>query len=73
MLLFIRHFRTDPSYWGQYPDLDYVAAPVLLHEAGVLGGRGFMLVYPGASANMVAALYASRRLATWGWAARVRR
>jgi hypothetical protein len=54
LLLFIQYFRTDPSYWGEYPKRDYVTAPGLQMQAGVIGGLGFMLAYPGASANMVA-------------------
>ena len=68
LLLFVQHFRTDPSHWGDYPKRDYVAAPVLQMRAGVLGGLGFMLAYPGASANMVAdILLAGPRLVTGAW------
>jgi hypothetical protein len=59
VLLVIQHSRTDPSYWGQYRDQDYVAAPALLHQGSVIGGLGFMLAYPGASANLMAALLLS--------------
>ena len=54
VLLFVQHFRTSPFYWGEYPDEDYVSAPTLQMHGGVIGGLGFMLAYPGASANMVA-------------------
>ena len=54
VLLFVQHFRTSPSYWGEYPDRDYVAAPGLQAASGLLGGLATMLAYPGASANMVA-------------------
>jgi hypothetical protein len=68
VLLFVQHFRTDPSYWGEYPDRDYVAAPALQMRAGVIGGLGFMLAYPGASANMIAdILLSGPRLVTGAW------
>ncbi|HTI98326.1 MAG TPA: hypothetical protein VL527_05425 [Dongiaceae bacterium] len=54
ILLFIQHLRTSPWYWGDYPQADYVAAPVLQAGAGMFGGLVVMLAYPGASANMVA-------------------
>ena len=54
VLLFIQHFRTNPSYWGEYPDRNYVAAPGLQAASGLVGGLATMLAYPGASANMVA-------------------
>jgi len=54
VLLFVQHFRTDPNHWGDYPDRDYASAPALQMQAGAIGGLGFMLAYPGASANMVA-------------------
>jgi hypothetical protein len=54
VLLFIQHFRTDPTHWGDYGKDNYVSAPGLQMQAGVIGGLGFMLAYPGASANMVA-------------------
>jgi hypothetical protein len=54
VLLFIQHFRTDPSHWGDYPRRDYVSSPALQMQAGAFGGLLFMLAYPGASANMVA-------------------
>jgi hypothetical protein len=54
VLLFVQHFRTDPHHWGEYPERDYASAPVLQAQAGMMGGMGFMLAYPGASANMVA-------------------
>jgi hypothetical protein len=53
VLLFIQHFRTHPSHWGNYPKQDYVAAPILQYHAGVLGSLGFLLASPGASANMI--------------------
>ena len=52
-LLFLQHFRTNPAHWGSYPQRDYVAAPALQYHAGVLGSLGFMLAYPGTSANMI--------------------
>lgn len=68
VLLFIQHLRTHPSYWGEYPKQDYVASPVLQYQAGVLGSLGFMLAYPGASANMVAdILLSGPRLVTGAW------
>lgn len=54
VLLLIQHFRTPPAHWGDYPKKDYVAAPVLQYQAGVLGSLGFLLASPGASANMIA-------------------
>jgi hypothetical protein len=62
VLLVIQHFRTDPSYWEQYRDQDYVAAPALAHQGGVIGGLGFMLAYPGGSANLAAAHQAAALL-----------
>jgi len=68
VLLFVQHFRTDPLHWGDYEKRDYVAAPALQMQAGVLGGLGFMLAYPSASANMVAdILLSGPRLATGAW------
>jgi hypothetical protein len=54
VLLFIQQLRTSPWHWGDYPKQDYVAAPGLQAHAGVMGSLGFMLAYPGASANMIA-------------------
>lgn len=73
-LLFIQQFRTNPRYWGEYPKRDYVAAPGLQAQAGVLGGLVFMLAYPRASANMVAdVLLSGPRLVmgAWGLVAKV--
>lgn len=68
VLLFIQHFRTSPWYWGDYPPRDYVSAPGLQARAGALGALGFMLAYPGASANMIAdILLSGPRLVTGGW------
>ncbi len=67
-LLFLQHFRTSPAHWGSYPRRDYVAAPALQYHAGVLGSLGFMLAYPGASANMIAdILLSGPRLVTGAW------
>jgi hypothetical protein len=67
-LLFLQHFRTHPSHWGDYPKQDYVAAPALQFHAGILGALGFMLAYPGASANMIAdILLSGPRLLTGAW------
>ena len=52
--LFLQHFRTSPWYWGDYPKDYYVSAPGFQAHGGVVGGLGFMLAYPGASANMIA-------------------
>jgi hypothetical protein len=68
VLLFIQHVRTSPWYWGEYPQRDYVSAPGLQARAGALGALGFMLTYPGASANMIAdILLSGPRLVTGGW------
>jgi len=68
LLLFLQHLRTSPWYWGDYPQRDYVAAPGLQARAGALGALGFMLAYPGASANMIAdILLSGPRLLTGGW------
>jgi hypothetical protein len=67
-LLFVQHFVTDPAHWGDYPKRNYVAAPALQWQAGALGGLGFMLAYPVASANMVAdILLGGPRLITGAW------
>ena len=67
-LLFLQHFRTSPWYWGDYPKADYVAAPGLQAHAGVMGALGFMLAYPGASANMIAdILLSGPRLVSGAW------
>lgn len=67
-LLFLQYFRTNPAHWGSYPQRDYVAAPALQYHAGVLGSLGFMLAYPGASANMIAdILLSGPRLVTGAW------
>ncbi len=69
VLLFIQHFRTSPWHWGDYPREDYVAAPGLQAHAGVAGALGFMLAYPGASANMIAdILLSGPRLVSGAWA-----
>ncbi len=68
VLLFLQHARTDPWHWGDYPRRNYVAAPGLQYQAGVLGGLVFMLAYPGASANMVAdILLSGPRLVVGAW------
>lgn len=68
VLLFVQHFRTNPWYWGDYPKADYVAAPGLQTHAGVMGALGFMLAYPGASANMIAdILLSGPRLVSGAW------
>jgi hypothetical protein len=68
LLLFIQHFRTSPWHWGDYPQRGYVSAPRLQARAGVLGALGFMLAYPGASANMIAdILLSGPRLLTGAW------
>ena len=68
VLLFVQHFRTDPWHWGDYPKGDYVSAPGLQARAGVMGGLGFMLAYPGASANMIAdILLSGPRLVSGAW------
>jgi hypothetical protein len=65
VLLFIQHFRTSPWHWGDYPKRDYVAAPGLQAQAGVMGALVTMLAYPGASANMIAdVLLSGPRLVT---------
>lgn len=68
VLLFFQHFWTDPQHWGDYPQRNYVSAPVLQSQAGVVGALGFMLAYPGASANMIAdILLVGPRLITGSW------
>jgi hypothetical protein len=68
VLLVIQHFRTDPNHWGDYPERNYVSSPALQMQGGAFLGMGFMLAYPGASANMVAdILLVGPRLVTGGW------
>lgn len=68
VLLFIQHARTDPWHWGDYPRRNYVSAPGLQYQAGVMGGLAFMLAYPGAAANMVAdILLSGPRLVVGAW------
>jgi len=68
LLLFFQHFRTDSSHWGDYPKRDYPIVPGLGMRAGLFGGLGLMLAYPGASANMVAdILLSGPRLVVGSW------
>ncbi len=68
LLLFLQHFRTNPWYWGDYPERDYATSRSLPASAGVMGGLGLMLAYPGASANMIAdILLSGPRLLTGAW------
>lgn len=67
-LLFLQHARTDPWHWGGYPRRNYVSAPGLQYQTGVMGGLVFMLAYPGASANIVAdILLSGPRLVVGAW------
>ena len=52
VLLFVQHFRTNPSHWGDYPERDYGSSTALRLQAG-FGALGMLLAYPGASANMI--------------------
>lgn len=52
VLLFVQHFRTNPSYWGNYPKENY-ASPRALPFIAAFGEMGLLLAYPGASANMI--------------------
>ena len=68
LLLFIQHLRTNPSYWGNYPESDYVSSPALQFHAGVTGAFVFLLAHPGASANMIAdILLSGPRLTCGSW------
>jgi len=68
VLLFVQHFRTNPSHWGDYPRRDYAAVPGLPMHARTTGSLLWMLAYPGASANMVADLLLSGpRLVVGSW------
>ena len=53
LLLFVQHFRADPWHWGDYPRRQYVASPALQHQMGA-ASIGWLVAYPGASANMIA-------------------
>lgn len=62
-LLFFQHLRTSPWHWGDYPrrnDYSFAAGHVL--------GQWALLLYPGASANMIAdILLSGPRLVTGAW------
>ena len=63
LLLFIQHFRTSPFHWGEYPKREYCSAFVS-HRLGPMA----LLLYPGASANMIAdILLSGPRLVTGAW------
>jgi len=68
VLLFVQHIRTDPSHWGDYPSRNYASSPALQWRAGLGGALGTMLLYPGASANMIAdILLTGPRLTMGAW------
>ena len=54
LLLFLQHFRTSRWHWGDYPNRDYNEDVALVAHVSPLGALGALLVYPGASANMIA-------------------
>lgn len=70
VLLFIQHIRTNPSHWGDYPRRDYTSSDELAKQAAVtfaVSSIGVLLLYPGASANMITdILLTGPRLLTGG-------
>lgn len=54
VLLFVQHFRTNESYWSEYPEEDYGISPgIQVAAGGVGGGLATMLAHSGTSAKMV--------------------
>jgi hypothetical protein len=63
ILLFIQHLWTSPWHWGEFPERDDYS-PL----AGHVLGPWALLMYPGASANMIASILLSGpRLVTGSW------
>jgi hypothetical protein len=54
-LLFTQYFRTSPWHWGEYPRRNYVHAPGIHARSGNFAII-WLLIYPGASTNMIADL-----------------